>query len=107
MCIVVLLTSPTCRNYVCCVEKFLDSENSVYIILTHVRAIYESKMNEPDFSLVSVSIGGTLADTITEVHALERGLPRVQSLYNYKYQVPKHNRLKINTHTPKKLANRQ
>ena len=55
------------RNYIYAIERFLDSQDDVHVMLTHIRAIYLAKLKEPSFVLSSLSIGGTLADTITEV----------------------------------------
>ena len=57
------------RNYIWAIERFLDSQDDVHVMLTHIRVIYIAKLKEPSFTLSSLSIGGTLADTITEVHA--------------------------------------
>lgn len=53
----------------CSVERFIDTESKLYTLLTNVRVIYDSKLKEPPFSLSSVSIGGTVSGTITEVCA--------------------------------------
>lgn len=58
------------RSFICAVERFLDSGDEVMPVLTHIRAIYEKKIMGPDFTLSSVSIGGTLSDAISEVYKM-------------------------------------
>ena len=57
----------TYRHFVRTVEGYLDKEEDLFSMLTQIRAVYTTKMKEPNFFLATVSIEGTLADAITEV----------------------------------------
>ena len=56
-----------CRHFLRSMEQFLETEDEMFHVLTHIRATYTSKMKEPGFSMAKVSTLGTLADTISEV----------------------------------------
>lgn len=62
-----------CRHFLRSMEQFLKTEDELFHILTQIRATYTSKIKEPGFSMSNVSLLGTLADTITEVHVGKPG----------------------------------
>jgi len=48
-------------------EVFLKTEDEMYSLLTQIRVVYTSKRKEKGFAFASLSLKGTIADTVSEV----------------------------------------